>query len=264
MSDEISRVRLHKLRLNIIDSNIPQILDMLKDSLSSYKGKFAIFMEGNLLSHFLQDKAVRACIRNADFVFPDGVSVSKLASVTKKSHVCRISGPTFILKACEYGQALGWRHFFYGGTPETLDKLINNLKSKYPDLQIAGTYVPPFRPLNASEEQEVKELIENSNADFLWVGLGGPKQEFWILEHQDKINVPIMLGVGAAFDFHSGVRPWAPAWIRKVGFEWLWRMLSGGRKTFIRNIRCVFHCSLYYLIVKFHSLELKFYTIIKR
>ena len=252
MSNKLLQIYLPKLNLNIIDSNVQQILEMLKDELSSYRGKFVIFMEGNLLSHFLQDKVVRKCIRKADFVFPDGVAVSELASVTKRSHVSRISGPTFMLKACEYGQALNWRHFFYGSTPETLEKLVNNLKAQFPDLQIAGAYAPPFRPLNDAEEQDVKERIESSKTDFLWVGLGGPKQEFWILEHRNKISVPIMLGVGAAFDFHAGVRPWAPAWIRKIGMEWLWRMFSGGRRTFVRNIRCVIHCSWYLFCEKFH------------
>ena len=93
--------------------------------------------------------------------------------------------------------------------------------------------------MTEAEERALQEKIEQSRADLLWVALGGPKQEFWMQAHQGKIDVPVMLGVGAAFDFHSGSRPWAPRWVRRWGLEWLWRMVSGGRKTFLRNCRCV-------------------------
>ncbi len=248
----MNRLILQQLDLPLINSNYDTALQEMTKILPESSGRFAVFFEGNLLSRAISDKEVCRCIRSADWIFPDGIVICHLLSLYSKQKISRISGPTFMLKACEFGQTRNWKHFFYGGTPETLKKLINNLKSKYPDLQVAGTYAPPFRPLNVSEELEVKELIENSNTDFLWVGLGGPKQEFWIRDHRHKIKVPVMLGVGAAFDFHSGVRPWAPVWIRKIGMEWLWRMFSGGRKTFCRNIRCVLHCLWYFLCKKLH------------
>jgi N-acetylglucosaminyldiphosphoundecaprenol N-acetyl-beta-D-mannosaminyltransferase len=90
-----------------------------------------------------------------------------------------------------------------------------------------GTYAPPFRSLSAlAEDDEVLRRIEAAGADLLWVGLGGPKQEFWMAEHRQRIRVPVMLGVGAAFDFHTGNRPWAPAVVRRLGLEWAWRMLT--------------------------------------
>ncbi|MPM98338.1 UDP-N-acetyl-D-mannosaminuronic acid transferase [bioreactor metagenome] len=93
--------------------------------------------------------------------------------------------------------------------------------------------------MTAEEEDALKKLIEDSRADLLWVGLGGPKQEFWMNEHLGKIDVPVMLGVGAAFDFHTQFRPWAPAWVRKIGMEWLFRMATGGKRTCHRNLKCV-------------------------
>ncbi len=242
----MNRIVLQQLQLPVVNGTYEEVLKEMEQGLTSFCGRFAVFFEGNLLSRAISEKDVCNCVRSADWIFPDGIVICRLLSVYSKEKISRISGPTFILKACEYGQKLGWRHFFYGGTPETLEKLSANLKEKYPELCIAGMYAPPFRPLNEQEEFEVKERIESSKADFLWVGLGGPKQEFWILKHRDKISVPIMLGVGAAFDFHSGTRPWAPCWIRKIGMEWLWRMFSGGRKTFQRNIRCIL-CTLWYL-----------------
>ena len=235
----MERIELSKTGLQVINSNYQVVLTMLEQTLPRYSGKFAVFFEGNLLSLSLEDPEVLQCLKNAGFIFPDGTAVAKLASWQGGRAVKRISGPTFFLKACEHGQKLGWKHFLYGGTPESLVALTEKLKKDYPDIQIVGSYSPPFRPLTEQEEMDLKRMVDESKPDFLWVGLGGPKQEFWIQEHRATLDVPIMLGIGAAFDFHSGTRPWAPKIVRKLGLEWLWRMISGGKKTFIRNVKCV-------------------------
>jgi N-acetylglucosaminyldiphosphoundecaprenol N-acetyl-beta-D-mannosaminyltransferase len=145
-----------------------------------------------------------------------------------------------MLDACQYGLAKGWRHFFYGGAEGVAEKLAWRLGERFPGLQVAGTWCPPFRSLTPEEEASARQTIEDARPDLLWVGLGGPKQEFWIAQHLGRINVPVMLAVGAAFDFHSGNRAWAPPWIRQIGMEWAYRAATGGRKTFLRNVRCVF------------------------
>jgi len=235
----MKKIKLRNPRLEIVDSDYSEVLEEWNSGLKEYRTKFAVFFEANLLSRAIGEHDVRECLEKADWIFPDGIAVSKLAEFSSGRTVERISGPTFFLKACEYGQARKWKHFFYGGTPESLKILCEKLTGKFPEIQIAGTYAPPFRPLTPEEDAEIVGRINGSGADFLWVGLGGPKQEFWILAHREKLSVPVMLGVGAAFDFHSGSRPWAPPFIRKLGLEWLWRMVSGGRRTFFRNLRCV-------------------------
>ena len=243
-------VSLPDLNLSVVDSSYAEVLDHIREQLPELHGKFAVFFEGNLLACVLRDGDVRELLKEADWIFPDGVAVSKLASWQAGRPVERISGPTFLLKACEYGQAYHWKHFFYGGTPESLAKLTDKLKSAYPAMDIVGSYAPPFRPLTDEEETQVAETIDACRPDFLWVGLGGPKQEYWIRAHREKLNAAIMLGVGAAFDFHSGARPWAPPVVRKLGLEWLWRALSGGRKTFFRNLRCVSAVAWYLFTVR--------------
>ncbi|OPZ01351.1 MAG: putative N-acetylmannosaminyltransferase [candidate division BRC1 bacterium ADurb.BinA364] len=151
----------------------------------------------------------------------------------------RTPGPSFLLRACEFGLSRGYRHFFYGGAEGVPQRLAERLRQRYPGIQIVGAYSPPFRELTEAEEAEVKEMIEAARPHLLWVGLGGPKQNLWMASHVGKIGVPVMLGVGAAFDFHSGNRLWAPAWIRKCGLEWLFRTFTGGRATFRRNIWCL-------------------------
>lgn len=159
----------------------------------------------------------------------------------------RVPGPNFMLAACAHGVLRGWRHFFYGSKVDTLQLLTTNLRERFPGIQIAGSFSPPFRALTIAEELTVKKTIESVSPHFLWVGLGGPKQEFWMAEHVGKIRVPIMLGVGAAFDFYAGTRPWAPVWVQRAGLTWLFRMATGGRRTMLRNCRCLPSVSYYLL-----------------
>ena len=235
----MQKTTLKEIGLEISDSDYDSFLEELREQLPSLRGEFAVFFEGNLLSLAIGNAEIQELLGKARWIFPDGIAVSKLASWESGHKVERISGPTFMLRACEYGQRFGWRHFFYGGTPDSLQALTAKLTSLYPEMIVAGTYAPPFRPLDESEEAEVRRQIDSAKPHFLWVGLGGPKQEYWIVEHRQALDVPFMLGVGAAFDFHSGTRPWAPKSFRVLGLEWLWRMFSGGRRTFFRNIRCV-------------------------
>jgi N-acetylglucosaminyldiphosphoundecaprenol N-acetyl-beta-D-mannosaminyltransferase len=134
-----------------------------------------------------------------------------------------------MLKCLEHGQALGWRHFFLGGREQVLEDLANKMRGQFPQANIVGWHSPPFRPLSAEEDQQLVDLINAAKPDFLWVGLGAPKQEKWIAAHLDKIHVPVQLGVGAAFDFHSGHIKRAPVWMQKNGLEWLYRMLKDKR-----------------------------------
>ena len=235
-------VKMHGIRIN--RSTMRNALSEVDMLVRKRAHNFVCFYEANLFSRALVEWNVRAAINQASLVYPDGIAPALCAKLCTDIDFPRISGPTFLLKVCEYGLDKNWRHFFLGGAEGVAERLAENLKKQFPGLQIAGTYCPPFRPLTTAEEREVKNRIESGHTDLLWVGLGGPKQEFWMLAHQGQIDVPVMLGVGAAFDFHSGNRPWAPKIVRRLGLEWLWRMFSGGRKTFLRNVKCVSHISL--------------------
>jgi N-acetylglucosaminyldiphosphoundecaprenol N-acetyl-beta-D-mannosaminyltransferase len=145
-----------------------------------------------------------------------------------------VYGPDLLLEACRFGLSLGWRHFFYGGEAGVAAALAAKLAGQYPGLRIAGIYSPPFRPLTEVEDQEVLRLINDSGADIVWVGLGSPKQEYWMAEHLGKLHAPVMIGVGAAFDFLSGQKPQAPRWIQRSGLEWLFRLATEPRRLWPR------------------------------
>ena len=200
---------------------------------------YVCFCEANLLSRAAGDPRLRTILNEADLLCPDGIAAVRLARAWGQPAMERVPGPSFLLAACGHGVPRQWRHYFYGGAPGVADLLASRLGGQFPGLRVTGTYSPPFRPLSAAEDVDVVARIEATRPDLLWVGLGGPRQELWMADHRGRLDVPVMLGVGAAFDFHSGERPWAPACVRRAGLEWAWRMFTGGPKMFRRNLRCV-------------------------
>ena len=128
----------------------------------------------------------------------------------------------------------GYKNFFYGDTEETLNLLVKKILTNFPNLKIVGFYSPPFRPLTSEEDEKIIKEINQAKPDVLWVGLGLPKQERWIFEHRDKLEVPVVVGVGAAFKFLGGKVKRPPKWIGDLGFEWLWRFFQEPRKLWRR------------------------------
>ncbi len=162
-------------------------------------------------------------INGADFSCCDGVGVVLAGKILGKD-IPRLHGPDLMLKCCDYGQSRGWRHFFYGGKEGVPELLSENLTKRFPSMITAGTYSPPFRSLSPEEDAAIIKMINDSRPDILWVGLGLLKQEQWIANHLDTIHVPWMVGVGAAFDFYAGTIRRAPAFYRRTGLEWLYRL----------------------------------------
>jgi N-acetylglucosaminyldiphosphoundecaprenol N-acetyl-beta-D-mannosaminyltransferase len=206
---------------------------------------YCCFCEASLLASLIRDQELARSLESAGAIFPDGVALMLLARTRGVRLPSRVPGPSFLLAACAYGVSRGWRHFLYGGAPGVPDALARRLSADYPGIAIAGTFSPPFRPLTAPEEGEVARMIGRANPTILWVALGSPKQELWAASHVGKMQVPLILPVGAAFDFHSGARPWAPGWVRKCGMEWAFRGATGGRRIFLRNLACVSTVALY-------------------
>lgn len=163
-------------------------------------------------------------IREADFSLCDGVGVV-VAGWTWGHRIERFTGPNLQLAASDHGRAHGWRHFFYGGKPGVPEEMARRLQERFPGLVVCGTYSPPFRALSPEEDERIVAMINETRADIVWVGLSLPKQERWIQEHLHRVQAPWMIGVGAAFDYHSGAVPWAPPLARRLGAEWIYRLL---------------------------------------
>ena len=165
-----------------------------------------------------------AVVNAAGMVTPDGMPVVWLARAHGCKDIERTYGPDLLLEVCNHGQELGLRHFFYGGTEDTLRKLQQKLLGTYPQILVVGHYAPPFHAQVVQEDAQVIDRINNSAADIVWVGLGSPKQDFWMQLHRPLLNAPVIVGTGAAFDFCSGVKPQAPRWMRPLGLEWFFRL----------------------------------------
>ena len=164
-------------------------------------------------------------LADADLVVPDGFPLVWLGRRKGFALRRRVYGPELMERFCEATAGNGYRHFFYGGAPGVAEELAARLTARYPALQIAGVFCPPFRSLTQEEDDEAVSLINRARADIVWVGLGAPKQERWMAEHQSRLDAPVLVGVGAAFDFHTERVAQAPPWMREHGLEWLFRLV---------------------------------------
>jgi N-acetylglucosaminyldiphosphoundecaprenol N-acetyl-beta-D-mannosaminyltransferase len=165
---------------------------------------------------------------------PDGMSIVWLARWMGYSGVDRVYGPDLMRVVCQRSVQEGWRHFLYGGAPGVAEQLADRLRDQFPNLQIVGCYTPPFRLLTEEEDSRVVQYIRSLAPHIVWVGISTPKQERWMAEHLHTLDVPVLIGVGAAFDFLAGVKKQAPRWIQRSGMEWLFRLASEPRRLWKR------------------------------
>ncbi|MFC7516538.1 WecB/TagA/CpsF family glycosyltransferase [Herbaspirillum sp. GCM10030257] len=179
------------------------------------------------------DVEFKIAVNNADMATPDGAPIAWALRQFGYASQERINGPDLMMKYLAEAERLGQTVFFYGSTDATLAKLRVALAKLFPGLRIGGTYSPPFRSLSLEEDEEIVEMINGSGSNVVFVGLGCPKQEKWMAEHRGRINA-VMIGVGAAFDYHAGVIKRAPIWWQRNGLEWLYRLGSEPRRLFKR------------------------------
>ena len=185
------------------------------------------------------DSKLRRIHNEAGLVTPDGMPLVWLLKLAGHRYVGRVCGPDLMLALFEESREGRYKHFLYGGTQAVLTGLRGNLERWFPGVYVVGTYAPPFRSLTPEEDEMVGKLINDSGADIVWVGLGTPKQEFWMAKHRDRLHAPVMIGVGAAFDLHAGVKHRAPKFIQRSGLEWLYRLTTEPRRLWRRYLKTV-------------------------
>lgn len=183
-----------------------------------------------------RDETLRQIHNEAGLVAPDGMPLVWLGRLKGHAHVGRVYGPDLMLALCEATAARGTRHFLFGGAEGVAEALADNLKRRFPGLTIAGTYSPPFRSLTPQEDTQIVDMLRQAKADVIWVGLGAPKQERWMAAHCDLLPGSVLIGVGAAFDFHTGRARQAPIWMRQSGLEWFYRLVTEPRRLWRRYL----------------------------
>lgn len=182
------------------------------------------------------DDSFRRIHAEAGMVTPDGMPLVWMSHLLGYRKVDRVSGADLMAAACEQSVAKGHSHYLLGGMPGIADQLSTKLAERYPGIRIAGTHCPPYRDPSDAEDRRIVETINQAEADIVWVGLGSPKQERWMAEHVGRIDAPVMLGVGAAFDFLNGTIDRAPYWMQRSGLEWLYRLIKEPRRLWRRYI----------------------------
>jgi len=170
------------------------------------------------------DPALREIHNHAGLVTPDGMPLVWVSRFRGHGQVERVYGPDLLLACCRESVSKGYRHFFYGGAPGVPERLAARLEERFPGLVVAGTWSPPFGELTPLEEEATIERINSSDSDIVWVGLSTPKQERWMAGQVGRLDAPVLIGVGAAFDFHAGLKRQAPRWMQRSGLEWLFRL----------------------------------------
>ena len=192
----------------------------------------------NLVMSAREDSLVRAAVLGASLAVPDGQPLVWALRALGHGRAQRIYGPDLMLRFCERAAERGTAIYLYGGrTDEALELLERRLRERFPALRIAGGFAPPFRALDAEEERRSIEAINASGAEVVWVGTGQPKQERWMLAMRPHLRAPMLVGVGAAFDFHAGLVPQAPAWMQRNGLEWAYRLAREPRRLWRRYAR---------------------------
>lgn len=231
---------MNEVRQNVIGSPINQItwsdaVNTLALWGEQHESRVVCICNAHSVVTAKQDQEFNQVLKHADMSTPDGAPVAWMIKKVSGQPQARINGPDLMLKYCEHAEKIGQSIYLYGGQESTLNILVDVLKSKYPNLKIAGYLSPPFRELNAEEKQKIIQDINASGAHTVWVGLGCPKQEKWMHEHKGKINA-VMVGVGAAFDYHAGTIKRAPKWMQNSGLEWFHRLCSEPKRLWKRYL----------------------------
>ena len=219
--------------VNIAAINMEWLVDYLEKNISEIKGDYICVSNVHTTVTSYEDAAYCAIQNGGVMAIPDGDPLSTVGQKRGHKNMERTTGTSLMGEIFEISAKKGYRHYFYGSKEETLELLQKKLMEKYPEIQIAGMYSPPFRPLTEEEDKVIIERINETKPDFVWVGLGAPKQEKWMAAHQGKID-GLMLGVGAGFDYYAENIKRAPMWMQKHNLEWVYRLVQDPKRLFKR------------------------------
>lgn len=223
-----------RVNLEDYDSAIEKVEEHINNG---YPTGYVTLVCADSLVNAQKNRFFKEVSNNSYLSLPDGMPLVWIArSKGARKIKTNTRGTIFMFKFFERTFQKEYKHFFYGGKEGVAEQLKRVFETKFPEVKIVGTYCPPFRELTEAEDSRICEMINSSGADIIWVGLGAPKQEFWMNEHKDKLDVSLMIGVGAAFDFHTGNAKEAPRWMQSNGLEWLFRLLSEPRRLWRRYL----------------------------
>ena len=233
---EIKRVNVLGVGISVL--NLPSAVDAIAGAVRERRKGYICVRDAHGVMLAQRDATFRRILNEAFLCTPDGMPMVWMGKLHGHREMSRVYGPDLMLEVCAWSEKNSCRHFLFGGVPGVAEELRDRLTARFPKLQVVGCYTPPFRPLNAEEEKDLSEMIRVAQPDILWVGLSTPKQEKFMVEFLPKLDVTLMIGVGAAFDFHAGRVRQAPRWMQRSGLEWLFRVACEPRrlgKRYLKN-----------------------------
>ncbi len=223
------------VKVNVSLTNYELVTEQVLSWAKTPASRYICLANVHMLMEAYDSPQYSQIVNFADLVTPDGMPLVWMLRLKGHPDQQRVYGPTLMLHVLEAAARENVPVGFYGGSPEVLHSLLASLQVRFPNLKVDYSFSPPFEEMSQEEDAEIVDRINTSSARILFVGLGCPKQEKWMAEHRGKVNA-VMLGVGAAFDFHAGVKSQAPLWMQKIGIEWLFRFASEPRRLWRRYL----------------------------
>lgn len=229
--EELQHCEILKTNINV--TNMSDTIKYIGGHLDDLRGKYICVSNVHTTVMAYENEEYRKIQNSAAMALPDGAPLSSYSRRRGYKQAQRVTGPDLMLELFAVSREKGYRHYFYGATEETLQSMRKVIERDYPGMEIAGMYAPPFRTLTPQEDAGIVEKINNSRPDFIWIGLGAPKQEEWMYQHMGQLQ-GVLIGVGAGFDYLAGYIKRAPHWMQKMSLEWLYRLLQDPRRLWRR------------------------------
>jgi len=216
--------RVNVLGVNISATNISNVLTTIECWIEHNERHYVCVTGVHGVMECQKDENLKQIHNDSGLIVPDGMPMVWAGRLQGFAQMARVYGPDLMLEMCKLSVKKGYTHFFYGGDKGVAEELRENIEKRFPGIRIVGTYSPPFRPLNDQEERELRKQIAWLKPDLFWIGLSTPKQERFMSDHIHKLDTKVMLGVGAAFDIHTGHIRDASDLVKKIGMQWLHRL----------------------------------------
>ncbi|MEV6284931.1 WecB/TagA/CpsF family glycosyltransferase [Kribbella sp. NPDC051770] len=228
--------RVDVLGIHVSVTDLDDTVETFGKWISAGERQLVCVADMNALLHARADAELTEVYNSSGLTLPDGMPLVWSGKRAGFDRMARVCGPDLLERVMAEAAERGWSQYFYGGADGVPEKLRDTFTGRHPRLRVAGAYSPPYRALSPEEDAAIVDELNASGADIVWVGLGAPKQERWMAEHRDRLTAPILIGVGAAFDFHTGRLDRAPLWMQRSGLEWSYRLYKEPRRLWKRYV----------------------------
>ena len=234
MTRRADKINILGVRISAI--NMDRALQQMERWINAEGHHYICVCPNHTIMESQKDKKLHHIVNSSGLATPDGMSVVWACKFFGHPNIERVYGPDLMLALCQLSAQTGYSHYFYGGASGVPELLAERLTARFPGLKVAGSFSPPFRPLTSKEDTEIAARINAAAPDVVWVGLGTPKQDLWMAAHRSRLDASVLIGVGAAFDFHTGRQKQAPRWMQRNGLEWLFRLVQEPRRLWCRYL----------------------------